>query len=1059
MSLMDWSTTPEEILEDEEIMQAVGALAQTAAVSVWSGILEDAEEFGERCKLLLETVFPALIAYQRDKTLIQEDLEKLLIFLMLFIVAFGVLAPSSSSSSSRQQRTVHARNQLSASVSSSALHRAWYVGRHAHASSAGAGTGTGVGTGTSGECASPPRTASQQSQGEESDSASRFAPEEDTDEERFETVWPGISQSNYARLVLPPSCKLVEKPSLAGAAASRRDSTNSALLTLVASAEAASPTNPNTATATAATTTTTTTANNEDDNPAQRLRLYGQHFLHFLRSLLYYDYAEAAWTLILWTQGIRRQRKTASGNVTDDDDDDNDDEDNDDDDEDEEEDAASRASIKSGISLPLLDPASPRRGPASNPETPFTTPTAAALASPVTEPKIDSDNEDHAAAKPATVSVATKRSAMSALSPLEEEKKESPLLPNDLSPVIPPTLRLDRHTSDKSDASVYHELMTNSEYELYESTAPHPPVLRKPKLQQRALSSGKETNALQAYRAPHEHVDAIEESPTLAIPQLAVDETASPTAPLKSRHDATLRSPVEKDQSARYYFETANSQDSLKRMSVEIPVPDKNGYILGDEHLVNSSWYTPVLVFVNSRSGPQQGHLLITQLRRLLNPIQVWDLANGGPETVLESFCALTRLRIVVCGGDGTVSWIISALEKMNLQRKWPPIAILPLGTGNDLARIHGWGGGYNNESLIGILQQISESYISLLDRWEMTVEDSKGKVKEVKSFTNYIGVGVDAEAALQVHYLRESRPDWFFSRLVNKAWYGIFGAEDYFFKASSVNLRKEITLIADGVEIPLPADSQGIIVLNIDSYAGGVPLWSHGTQATTPPNNPAQSTSTLKRRGRARRTKSMSELEPNRPHSLDRMDSVDDMNVLLSQGEKFAKATACEFPSSCQDGVLDVVSIRGAFHLGQIQVGLGTAQKICQCREATIRIKKKVAIQIDGEPRRQNTCTLHVKRKNDPAVMLHRSADDGGVELEMSKLLDWAEERQLIDGQVHSMLMKEFSRRIESKTRQRRMQSQDNIMHTLKRAIGSTGAMSTMPGAPQWQGQGGIAF
>jgi hypothetical protein len=76
-----------------------------------------------------------------------------------------------------------------------------------------------------------------------------------------------------------------------------------------------------------------------------------------------------------------------------------------------------------------------------------------------------------------------------------------------------------------------------------------------------------------------------------------------------------------------------------------------------------------------------------------------------------------------------------------------------------------------------------------------------------------------------------------------------------------------------------------------------------------------------------------------------------------------------------------------------------------------------------------------------------------------MSKLLDWAEERQLIDGQVHSMLMKEFSRRIESKTRQRRMQSQDNIMHTLKRAIGSTGAMSTMPGAPQWQGQGGIAF
>lgn len=157
------------------------------------------------------------------------------------------------------------------------------------------------------------------------------------------------------------------------------------------------------------------------------------------------------------------------------------------------------------------------------------------------------------------------------------------------------------------------------------------------------------------------------------------------------------------------------------------------------------------MVFVNSRAGPQQGQLLITQLRRLLNPIQVWDLADGGPETILESFCVMSRLRILVCGGDGTVSWIISALEKMQVER-WPPMAILPLGTGNDLARIHGWGGGYMNESLITILEQIADSYISLLDRWEMTVEDKKGKIKEAKAFTNYLGVGADAQAALQVH-------------------------------------------------------------------------------------------------------------------------------------------------------------------------------------------------------------------------------------------------------------------------------------------------------------------
>mmetsp|Transcript_3785 Transcript_3785/g.8075 ORF Transcript_3785/g.8075 Transcript_3785/m.8075 type:complete len:1089 (-) Transcript_3785:134-3400(-) len=451
------------------------------------------------------------------------------------------------------------------------------------------------------------------------------------------------------------------------------------------------------------------------------------------------------------------------------------------------------------------------------------------------------------------------------------------------------------------------------------------------------------------------------------------------------------------------FFDTANSNRQLADMSRDVPIPDSGGYILGDEFLGSSC--TPLLVFINSRSGSQQGDLLITQFRRLLNPIQIWDLANGGPEKVLKSFSVLSRFQVLICGGDGTVSWIISALEKMELKR-WPPIGILPLGTGNDLARVHGWGGGYNNESLLYILKQISEAYISMLDLWELdiTTVNKKGKTrKEVKAFLNYLGVGVDAQAALQVHNLRESKPKLFFSRFFNKAYYALAGGEEAI-KNSCTNISEQITLVADGIEIPLPPDSQGIIFLNIDSYSGGVPMWSNGLRPR-------------------RKARSYSEGHIlNGSKSFPRNDSIDDLADYevpkeLSFEEKVAKLTACDKQSSCQDGLLDVVSVRGAFHLGQIRVGLGNADLLCQCREATITLKKNFAVQIDGEPWRQTQSTLSIRRKPDRATMLHRSvADNGGVESEVTKLLNWANEKEIIDRNQYAEIMGEFSRRAEFK-------------------------------------------
>ena len=185
------------------------------------------------------------------------------------------------------------------------------------------------------------------------------------------------------------------------------------------------------------------------------------------------------------------------------------------------------------------------------------------------------------------------------------------------------------------------------------------------------------------------------------------------------------------------------------------------------------------------------------------------------------------------------------------------------------------------------------------------------------------------------------------------------------------------------------------------------------------------------------------------KPQHFAREDSIDDIQPLTEEN-KCSQIFACDRPSSCQDGALDIVSVRGTFHMGQIRVGLSNASRLCQASEVKIILKKKAAIQIDGEPWRQSACTMTITRKKESAVMLHRSADEsGGVETEMAKLLDWAEDRKIIDRNVHDVLMKEFSRRIENKTRQRRVKSQDNLMLSLKRAMLSGGATTQQNAFP----------
>ncbi|XP_053576273.1 diacylglycerol kinase zeta isoform X2 [Bombina bombina] len=328
----------------------------------------------------------------------------------------------------------------------------------------------------------------------------------------------------------------------------------------------------------------------------------------------------------------------------------------------------------------------------------------------------------------------------------------------------------------------------------------------------------------------------------------------------------------------------------------------------------------PVLVFVNPKSGGNQGVKILQSFMWYLNPRQVFDLSQGGPKEALEMYRKVPSLRILACGGDGTVGWILSVLDQLHLFPP-PPVAILPLGTGNDLARTLNWGGGYTDEPLSKILSHVEEGAVVQLDRWNLHVEKNPEACEEDRGdgatdklpldvFNNYFSLGFDARVTLEFHESREANPEKFNSRFRNKMFYAGTAFSD-FLTGSSRDLAKHISVVCDGTDLTAKIQElklQCLVFLNIPRYCAGTMPWGN----------------------------------PGEHHDFE--------------------------PQRHDDGCIEVIGFTMA-SLAALQVG-GHGERLHQCSEVLLRTYKSIPVQVDGEPCKLGPSVVKISLRNQAALI-----------------------------------------------------------------------------------------
>ncbi|SPP74057.1 diacylglycerol kinase epsilon [Drosophila guanche] len=353
-----------------------------------------------------------------------------------------------------------------------------------------------------------------------------------------------------------------------------------------------------------------------------------------------------------------------------------------------------------------------------------------------------------------------------------------------------------------------------------------------------------------------------------------------------------------------YSFVAARTRDSMRLHLASITPPDIENW-------------EPLIVIANTKSGSSTGADVLSLLRGYLHPMQVMELGSRGPQDALQwaAKASPRPCRILVAGGDGTIGWVMNTIYALNIKPQ-PSVAIMPLGTGNDLSRVLGWGAEPPTTlDPVQILRNIRRARSVNLDRYDLQIEKlhyrlpiQRHPTKTIHVY-NYFSVGVDAYITYNFHKTRESRFYLLSSRIFNKLLYFTFGTQQVM-QPGCERIEEKLTLYLDNKQIQLP-ELQALVFLNIDSWGAGVKL------------------------------------------------------VELSNSDGGSRIV-----NSISDGVMEVFGIVSSFHIAQLQCNISKPVRIGQAKQIRLQVKETVPMQTDGEPWMQGPADIRLQARSQARVL-----------------------------------------------------------------------------------------